>query len=102
MDGTLGATSADRDVVNLLRRSGKPVIYVANKADNQGRAAAAADLHELGLGSFIPVSALHGLGIAELERALAEALEPHSARSSPGRRGPEQAPSRHRWPPQCW
>lgn len=76
LDCTTGAIDADRQAVKLLRKSGKPVVYVANKADSPEGEALAADLYRLGLDRIIAISALHGRGIAELERAIVESLPP--------------------------
>ncbi|HEY3493303.1 MAG TPA: ribosome biogenesis GTPase Der [Polyangiaceae bacterium] len=74
LDGSLPPTSADREAVALLRRGTKPVIYAANKVDTAGRLPGANELYELGVPEFVPVSALHGRGTAELAQAVAEQL----------------------------
>jgi GTP-binding protein len=66
VDATVGATSTDERVVELLRRSGKPVVLAANKVDGPSGEADAAYLWSLGLGEPYPVSALHGRGVGEL------------------------------------
>jgi GTP-binding protein len=66
VDVTVGATDADEQVVRVLRRSGKPVILVANKVDGAAGEADAATLWNLGLGEPQPVSALHGRGSGDL------------------------------------
>jgi GTP-binding protein len=66
VDATVGATSTDERVVTLLRKSGKPTILVANKVDDARGEADAATLWGLGIGEPIPVSALHGRGVADL------------------------------------
>lgn len=76
LDAITGATDADREAVQLLRQAGKPVIYVANKADGAGGDAAAADLYRLGVDHIIPVSALHGRGVPALESALVATFPP--------------------------
>ncbi len=76
LDGSMPATSADREAVALLRRGGKPVVFAANKVDNDARALDAADLYTLGLTDLIPVSALHGRGLGRLEQALVSWLPP--------------------------
>jgi GTPase len=73
-DATTQATEADRAAVKLLRESGKPVFFAANKADSPRADADAFDLYRLGVDKVFPVSALHGRGIAELEGALLDAL----------------------------
>ena len=67
-------THADRAAVNLLRASNKPVIYTANKADTPQRDADAYELYRLGVAKVIPISALHGRGMGELEAAIVAAL----------------------------
>ena len=74
LDGSAPPTGPDQDAVNLLRRSSKPVIYAANKADGPGREALAADLYSLGIDHLIPVSSLHGRNIGKLEAAIVRQL----------------------------
>jgi GTP-binding protein len=74
LDGSATATPADRDAVQLLRRSGKPVVYAANKVDGPAREGDALGLYELGIERIHPISALHGRGLAELEAAVAAGL----------------------------
>jgi GTP-binding protein len=64
VDAVVGATDTDEAVVKLLRRSGKPVVLVANKVDDQRFESDATALWGLGLGQPWPVSALHGRGAA--------------------------------------
>jgi GTP-binding protein len=75
-DVTVGVTEEDARVAGLLRRSGRPVIVVANKVDDTAREAAAWELVNLGLGDPFPVSALHGRGTGDLLDAVVEALPP--------------------------
>jgi GTPase len=74
VDATVGATDADESVVRVLRRSGKPVVLVANKVDDARGEADAASLWSLGLGEPYPVSALHGRGSGDLLDVVLEAL----------------------------
>jgi GTPase len=72
VDGRAEITSADRDLAQMLRRIGKPVTVVANKADTQAREALANNFYELGLGDVYPVSSEHGTGVdAMLDRVTA-------------------------------
>jgi GTP-binding protein len=73
-DAQTGLTDADREAVKMLRRSGKPVIYAANKADTQSGEAHALDLYRLGIDKIFPISALHGRGMGDLEAAIVAAL----------------------------
>lgn len=61
-----GLTATDIDIASLLRRSNKPVLLAANKADNERRRQAAVEFYELGLGEPHPISALHGTGTGDL------------------------------------
>jgi GTP-binding protein len=79
LEATASAAPADHAEVALLRRADKPVIFIANKADNPRLEAESADLYRLGIKGLHLVSALHGRGIAELEVAIVEALPPRSA-----------------------
>ena len=66
VDVTVGVTTEDDDVARLLTRSGRPVVLVANKVDNDRREADAWELVSLGLGDPWMVSALHGRGTGDL------------------------------------
>lgn len=66
-DGRVGLTPTDEMVMARLRRTAKPVIYTVNKIDNAGREGILAEFYRLGIDTFLPVSALHGLGVGELQ-----------------------------------
>ncbi|HPZ48903.1 MAG TPA: ribosome biogenesis GTPase Der [Propionibacteriaceae bacterium] len=74
VDAQVGTTDEDDAVVQVLRRSKKPVILAANKVDDPRTEAEAASMWNLGLGEPYPVSALHGRGSGDLLDALLEAL----------------------------
>jgi GTP-binding protein len=73
-DATMELTTADRAAVKLLRESGKPVFYAANKADSPRVDADAFELYRLGVEKVFPISALHGRGAGDLEAAIVAAL----------------------------
>ncbi len=73
-DAITGPTGADREIAELLRRSNKPVLLVANKADNERRELEAVEFYELGLGDVHPISAIHGKGVADLLDEVVELL----------------------------
>jgi len=60
VDVLTGLTDLDDSVADILRRTDKPVIVVANKADNYEQHAAAAEFYSLGLGDPYCVSAVNG------------------------------------------
>ncbi|MFM6937196.1 MAG: ribosome biogenesis GTPase Der [Aquirufa sp.] len=66
VDCTTGLTDLDKDFANVLRRSKKPVILVANKADTNEKAMAAAEFYELGLGEPFPIAAESGSGTGDM------------------------------------
>jgi GTP-binding protein len=74
VDARDGVTPDDIDIADCLRRAGKPLLLVANKADNPGLETGAMEFYELGLGEPLAVSAHHGRGVAELLDAVAERL----------------------------
>ena len=74
VDSLSGISSADQDVADLLRRSKKPIVLGANKAEGKKGAQNAVELYELGLGEPIPFSAIHGTGTGELLDAVVEHL----------------------------
>jgi GTP-binding protein len=76
LDAREGLTSSDRFVADVLRRSGKPVIVAANKAEGLDPGAAAADFYELGLGEPQAISAAHARGIQALLERVLEGVEP--------------------------
>jgi GTPase len=75
LDAAEPISPADHAEMSLLRRAGKPVVFVANKADSPRLEAEATDLYRLGIDRLLLVSALHGRGVGELEQAIVAALE---------------------------
>ena len=74
VDAQVGALDEDASLVDLLRKSGKKVILVANKIDNAEDEAEGYELWNLGLGEPRFVSALHGRGSGDLLDLLTGAL----------------------------
>jgi GTPase len=70
VDARAGLTPTDRDFARWLRRSGKPVVLVANKAEGRQAIAEADDAYALGLGDPVAISAQHGEGLGELYERL--------------------------------
>jgi GTP-binding protein len=74
MDAREGLTPIDRHFAQWLRRQGRPVLLVANKAEGRSANSAVLEAYELGLGDPIAVSAEHGEGIAGLMSEIADLL----------------------------
>jgi GTP-binding protein len=90
VDATVGATATDERVVEMLRRSGKPVVLAANKVDGPAGEADAAGLWSLGLGEPYPVSALHGRGVGDLLDAAMKVLPRESEHGELRPEGPRR------------
>jgi GTPase len=76
VDVPSGITTADTDVADMLRRSHKPVVLGANKADNPRLRQEAVEFFSLGLGEPIALSSISGTGTGDLLDAITEALPP--------------------------
>ncbi len=74
VDARVGATAADEEVANILRRASKPILIAANKAESPVAQESAVEFYSLGLGEVFPMSALHGLGVGEFLDALVESI----------------------------
>lgn len=74
VDARAGVTAADRKFAEAVRRSGKPVILIANKAEGRAGEAGLIDAFSLGLGEPVALSAAHGEGMDALYEALKERL----------------------------
>ena len=76
VDARSGITAADEEVADLLRRTQKPVILAANKADNAARRQDAVEFYSLGLGEPVTISSIQGTGTGDLLDVIVEALPP--------------------------
>ena len=73
VDARDGIMPLDRTFAEILRRSGKPVILAANKAEGRAGEAGALEAFDLGMGEPLSISAEHGEGMSDLYYALLEA-----------------------------
>jgi GTP-binding protein len=83
VDAKAGITPGDEEVADILRRSGKRIVVLANKIDDPRRDLEAVEFHRLGLGEPFPVSALHGHGTGDLLDLVVDELR----RLAPGGKG---------------
>jgi GTP-binding protein len=74
LDARAGVTSADEHFAQWLRRQGRPVLLVANKAEGRTATSSILDAYSLGLGDPVGVSAEHGEGVADLMSEIADRL----------------------------
>lgn len=74
VDGRTELAAPDLDLARMLLRSGKPLFLVVNKMESGSQGADAENFRRLGLQQMVPVSAEHGLGIAELMDAIFEVI----------------------------
>jgi small GTP-binding protein len=74
IDARAGLVAGDEELADILRRSRRPVLVLANKVDDAAHEAGALELHQLGLGDPIAVSALHGRGTGDLLDAIVDRL----------------------------
>jgi len=79
VDAQVGITPGDDEVAQILRESRKPILVLANKIDDPRKDSLALELHRLGLGDPIPISALHGHGAGDLLDEIVRYLESHDA-----------------------
>ena len=74
VDARAGVTPADQHFATWLRRQGRPVLLVANKAEGRSGAASALEAYSLGLGEPLAMSAEHGEGLSDLMTEIADRL----------------------------
>ena len=74
VDARAGVTPGDEELADILRRSRRPVLLVANKVDDPARPELAHELARLGFGDPVQISAAHGHGTGDLLDAILERL----------------------------
>ncbi len=83
IDARAGVRPGDEELADLLRRSSVPSVVVANKCDTVADLSLAAELHRLGLGEPLAVSAAQGLGSGDLLDRIVQLLPPADAAPAP-------------------
>ncbi|MFL6822987.1 MAG: ribosome biogenesis GTPase Der [Xanthobacteraceae bacterium] len=91
IDARAGTTPADRAFADLVRKSGKPAILIANKSEGRAGEAGVLEAYELGLGEPIAISAEHGEGLADLYAGLRAALPDATAPPSEAKQRAEDS-----------
>ena len=76
LDGKEGVMPHDVDVIDLLRKVKKPVIFAVNKIDHKKHENSSLEFHGLGIEGFIVISALQGRNVNELLDKIIELLPP--------------------------
>jgi GTP-binding protein len=81
IDARSGLIPDDRHFADLLRRSGKPTLLLANKSESRASEAGRYDAFALGFGEPLAISAEHGDGMSLLLEAMQERLAPDASAS---------------------
>jgi GTP-binding protein len=92
VDARDGVMPMDQSIAERLRQGGKPVVLVANKVDHFKHEGAVDEMHGLGLGEPVAMSAEHGTGEEELRDRIARELARLAPRTAPAPM-PETAPA---------
>ena len=79
IDARAGAIPADHAFAEIARKSGKPIVLVANKSEGTAGEAGRLDAYSLGLGEPVAISAEHNEGLSDLYDALRAALPERTA-----------------------
>ena len=75
IDARAGVTPLDERFAQVLRKSGKEVHLIANKAEGKAADAGLMEAYSLGFGEPVPLSAEHGLGLADLHAIIGKAVD---------------------------
>jgi GTP-binding protein len=76
VDAQHGITAADQDIAEILRKTNKPILIAANKADNRERTDDSVEFYGLSVADEVfPISAIHGTGTGDLLDAIVRALK---------------------------
>ena len=76
VDGRQGLTPQDRIIATQLRKTGRPVVLLVNKAEGMQRTKVTNEFFELGLGEPLPISSAHGDNVAEVVEIALDELPP--------------------------
>lgn len=82
IDARVGPTPTDHAFADVARKSGKPIVLVANKSEGAAAESGRLEAYALGLGEPVPISAEHDEGMSDLYDALRAALPEQTAPES--------------------
>ncbi|HXU94527.1 MAG TPA: ribosome biogenesis GTPase Der [Gallionella sp.] len=91
VDGRAGCTPQDTIIAEQLRKTGKPILLLVNKAEGMQRMRVIADFYELGLGEPIPISSAHGDNVNEVIEIALEDFAPESEEEDKAEHPPKLA-----------
>jgi len=89
IDARSGPTAVDRVFADLVRKSGKPAVLIANKMEGSAGETGRLEAYELGLGDPVAISAEHNEGLSDLYDALRAALPERTATQGEAALAPE-------------
>lgn len=75
-DVTTGVTPQDEEILSILRKSGKDIILVVNKVDNDKLKGEISEFYKFGIEHIYPISALHNIGISALIERITKDIQP--------------------------
>lgn len=92
IDARAGLTGADREFADMVRRSGRPCLLVANKCEGEKAYAGTLEAFELGLGEPIAISAEHAEGLGDLYEQVLSGLgiDPETYDAEPEQRAEDR------------
>ena len=91
VDGRAGCTPQDMIIATQLRKTGKPILLLVNKAEGMMRSKITADFFELGLGEPYPISSAHGDNVNEVIEIAMENFPEHIEEEKVGEQPPKLA-----------
>ena len=101
VDGRNGLAPQDKSIADYLRKVGRPIFLVVNKAEGMKYSAVAADFYELGLGDPRAISAAHGDGVTEMINEALDVAYAGQPEESDDEKQARRREDRDRRPPEC-
>ena len=96
VDGRAEIAAPDIELVQLLRKTGRPLFLAVNKADSEKQSHIVDEFHRLGIKQMFPISAEHGRGIDDLLDAIFEVLPSSRKTYHKGQQKIHRIPEEHR------